>query len=54
MPFFKSMSLMDHYSYISAHRGLRERLSSLYAAAWEKKEGCGCEDKPSLGKWRNA
>lgn len=40
--------------YISAHRGLRERLSSLYAAAWEKKEGCDCADKPSLDDIKSA
>lgn len=40
--------------YISAHRGLRERLSSLYAAVWEKKEGCSCEDKPSLDDIKSA
>ncbi|KAL8456088.1 hypothetical protein Emag_000081 [Eimeria magna] len=36
--------------YISAHRGLRERLSELYSSAFEKqKKECQSEEKPTLG-----
>lgn len=31
-----------------------ERLSSLYAAAWERKGGCDCADKPSLDDIKSA
>ncbi|KAL8434961.1 hypothetical protein Efla_005044 [Eimeria flavescens] len=40
--------------YISAHRGLRDRLSSLYAAAFEKKEKCNCEGAPTFDDMKSA